>query len=100
MTTTNYTFPCDTVKGLTLNQKREAIKALKASIKETVEYNRQEKLAAKVYKAAKAAERREVAIAKAQAKLQRLLDKANPVGAKAIRSNRKPSACTVTTMTA
>jgi len=100
MTTTNYTFPCDTVKGLTLNQKREAIKALKASIKETMEYQRQEKLAIKVYRAAKAAERREVAIAKAQAKLQRLLDKANPVGAKAIQANRKPSACTVTTMTA
>jgi hypothetical protein len=95
MTTTNYTFPCDTVKGLTLNQKREAIKALKASIKETVEYNRQEKLATKVYKAAKAAERREVAIAKAQAKLDRLLAKTNPVGAKALKANRKPSPVTV-----
>ena len=52
MTTTNYTFPWDTVKGMTLNQKRESIKALKASIKETVEYNRQEKLAIKVYRAA------------------------------------------------
>ena len=100
MTTTNYTFPCDTVKGLTLTQKRQAVAALKASIKETMEYQRQEKLAAKVYRAAKAAERREVAIAKAQAKLDRLLDKANPVGAKAIQANRKPSACTVTTMTA
>jgi hypothetical protein len=100
MTTTNYTFPCDTVKGLTLNQKREAIKALKASIKETVEYNRQEKLAAKVYKAAKAAERREVAIAKAQAKLDRLLAKTNPVGAKALKANRKPSAVVVTSMAA
>jgi hypothetical protein len=100
MTTTNYTFPCDTVKGLTLNQKREAIKALKASIKETVEYNRQEKLATKVYKAAKAAERREVAIAKAQAKLDRLLAKTNPVGAKALKANRKPSAVVVTSMAA
>ena len=100
MTTTNYTFPCDTVKGLTLNQKREAIKALKASIKETVEYNRQEKLAAKVYKAAKAAERREVAIAKAQAKLDRLLAKTSPVGAKALKANRKPSAVVVTSMAA
>jgi len=52
MTTTNYTFPCDTVNGLTLTQKRAAIAALKASIKETMEYQRQEKLAAKVYKAA------------------------------------------------
>ena len=100
MTTTNYTFPCDTVNGLTLNQKREAVKALKAAIAESVAYHRQEKLATKVYKAAKAAERREAAIAKAQAKLQRLLDKANPVGAKAIQANRKPSACTVSTMVA
>jgi len=100
MTTTNYTFPCASVNGLTLNQQRAAVKALKAAIAETVAYHRQEKLAAKVYKAAKAAERREVAIAKAQAKLQRLLDKANPVGAKAIKANRKPSACTVTQLSA
>jgi len=97
MTTTNYTFPCDTVNGLTLTQKRAAIAALKASIKETLEYNRQEKLAAKVYKAAKAAERRDVAIAKAQERLQKLLDKKNPVGSKAIKANRKASACTTTT---
>ena len=100
MTTTNYTFPCATVNGLTLNQQRQAVKALKAAIAESVAYRRQEKLATKVYKAAKAAERREAAIAKAQAKLQRLLDKANPVGAKAIQANRKPSACTVSTMVA
>ena len=100
MTTTNYTFPCDTVNGLTLNQQRQAVKALKAAIAESVAYRRQEKLATKVYKAAKAAERREAAIAKAQAKLQKLLDKANPVGAKAIQANRKPSACTVTTLAA
>ena len=100
MTTTNYTFPCDTVNGLTLNQKREAVKALKAAIAESVAYRRQEKEAAKIYKARKATERREAAIAKAQAKLQRLLDKANPVGAKAIQANRKPSACTVSTMVA
>ena len=99
-TRTNYTFPCATVNGLTLNQKREAVKALKAAIAETVAYRRQEKLATKVYKAAKAAERREAAIAKAQARLDRLMAKANPVGAKAIQANRKPSACTVSTMVA
>ena len=99
-TRTNYTFPCASVNGLTLNQQRTAVKQLKLAIAETVAYHRQEKLATKVYKAAKAAERREVAIAKAQAKLQRLLDKANPVGAKAIQANRKPSACTVSTITA
>ena len=97
ITTTNYTFPCDTVKGLTLNQKRQAVAALKASIKETMEYQRQEKLAAKVYKAAKAAERREAAIQKAQAKLQRLLDKASPVGTSLAKANRKPSPVTTYT---
>jgi len=100
MTTTNYTFPCASVNGLTLTQKRQAVKALKAAIAESVAYYRQEKLAAKVYKAAKAAERREVAIAKAQAKLDRLMAKSNPVGAKAAKANRKPSAVTVTSMAA
>ena len=95
MTTTNYTFPCDTVNGLTLNQKREAVKALKAAIAESVAYRRQEKEAAKIYKARKATERREAAIAKAQARLDRLMAKANPVGAKAAKANRKPSAVTV-----
>lgn len=100
MTTTNYTFPCATVNGLTLNQQRAAVKALKAAIAESVAYRRQEKLATKVYKAAKAAERREAAIAKAQARLDRLMAKANPVGAKAAKANRKPSAVTVTTLAA
>jgi ABC-type nitrate/sulfonate/bicarbonate transport system substrate-binding protein len=95
MTTTNYTFPCDTVNGLTLNQKREAVKALKAAIAESVAYHRQEKEAAKIYKARKATERREAAITKAQARLDRLMAKANPVGAKAAKANRKPSAVTV-----
>jgi hypothetical protein len=100
MTTTNYTFPCDTVNGLTLTQKREAVKALKAAIKEEATMRRLSKEFAKAEKAKAAEARREVAIAKAQAKLQRLLDKANPVGAKALKANRKPSACTVTTMAA
>ena len=95
MTTTNYTFPCDTVNGLTLNQKREAVKALKLAIAESVAYRRQEKEATKIYKARKATERREAAIAKAQARLDRLMAKANPVGAKAAKANRKPSAVTV-----
>ena len=95
MTTTNYTFPCDTVNGLTLNQKREAVKALKVAIAESVAYRRQEKEATKIYKARKATERREAAIAKAQARLDRLMAKANPVGAKAAKANRKPSAVTV-----
>ena len=82
-TRTNYTFPCATVN------------ALKAAIAESVAYRRQEKEATKIYKARKATERREAAIAKAQARLDRLMAKANPVGAKAAKANRKPSAVTV-----
>ena len=81
---------------MSIKDKRTAIAELKASIKETLAFNRQEKAVAKALKAAKAAERREIAIAKAQAKLQRLLDKTNPVGAKAVKANRKPSAVTIT----
>ena len=95
--TTNYVFPCASVNGLTLSQQRAAVAALKLAIKESVARARQEKQAAKAYKAAKVAERREAAIAKAQERLQKLLDKQNPVGSKAIKANRKASACTTTT---
>ena len=88
------------LKTATLDQKRQALMVIKMSIKEQLEYNRQEKEATKIYRAAKAAERREVAIAKAQAKLDRLLAKTNPVGAKALKANRKPSAVVVTSMAA
>ena len=96
MTTTNYTFPCDSVNGLTINQKRAAIKALKEALKQDLVYSRTVKTEAKIAKAEAAAARREAAIQKAQEKLQRLLDKANPVGAKALKANRKPSAAIVT----
>jgi len=88
MTTTNYTFPCDTVNGLTLTQKREAVKALKASIAESVAIRRESKMLLKVLRAEKAEARRVAAIAKAKAKLDKLMA---PVGAKAIKANKKPS---------
>ena len=88
MTTTNYTFPCDTVNGLTLTQKREAVKALKASIAESVAIRRESKTLLKVVRAEKAEARRVAAIAKAKAKLDKLMA---PVGAKAIKANKKPS---------
>ena len=91
MTTTNYnyTFPCDTVIGLTLTEKREAVKALKASIAATVALRRENKALLKVVRAEKAEARRVAAIAKAKAKLDKLMAPA-PVGAKAIKANRKP----------
>jgi len=96
MTTTNYTFPCDSVNGLTLTQKRAAIKALKEAIKQDLVFNREFRAELKAVKVQKAAARREAAIQKAQEKLQRLLDKANPVGTKALKANRKPSAVIIT----
>ena len=101
--TTNYTFPCASVNGLTLNQKREAIAALRASIKAdrasrsaASAQKRADREAAKLAKAAAAVVKREAAIAKAQARLQKLLDKQNPVGTKARKANQKPGAVKIT----
>jgi len=88
MTTTNYTFPCDTVKGMTLKQKRDAIAALKISIKEDLALRRESKMLLKVLRAEKAEARRVAAIAKAKAKLDKLMA---PVGAKATKANKRPS---------
>jgi hypothetical protein len=53
------------------------------------------KVAEKEQKAFNVAMKRELAISRAQARLQKLLDKASPVGKKAIKANKRPSACTV-----
>ena len=60
-----------------------------------VAQRRANKTAEKEQKALNAAMKRELAISRAQARLQKLLDKASPVGKKAIKANKKPSACTV-----
>ena len=81
----NYTFPCASVNGLTLNQKREAIIALKASIKAEAEFKAVAKIAA-------AEAKRAAAIAKAEARLAKLLSKqVGAVGAKAAKANKRPS---------
>lgn len=90
--TTNYTFPCASVNGLTLAQKRAAIAALRASIKADREQNRDAKQALRVQKAEAREQKRLAAIEKAKAKLQKLLDKQNPVGTAARKANKKPSA--------
>ena len=90
-----FTFACGSIEGLTLNQKRETLTALKKSISMELAGRRALKAAEKEQKAFNAAMKRELAISRAQARLQKLLDKASPVGTKAIKANKKPSACTV-----
>jgi len=87
-----FKFACDSIEGLTLNQKRETLKALKVAIKADAAKAREVKAALKVEKAQSAEFRRQLAIEKAQAKLDKLLSK--PVGSKAIKANRKPSKVT------
>ena len=88
----NYTFPCASVNGLTLNQKRDAVAALKAAIKAEVDMRKAIKADAAIAKAAAAEAKRAAAIAKAEARLAKLLAKSvGPVGAKAVKANRRPS---------
>ena len=82
-----------------LAEARSAAKFFKERVQFLAAQVKQEKLDAKLAKSearrareAKAAARRSAAIEKAQARLQKLLDKqAAPVGAKALKANRKPS---------
>jgi hypothetical protein len=91
-----FTFACDSIEGLTLNQKRETLKALKAAISAEVARKREAKAELKALKAENAEARRQVAIDKARAKLEKLLNKTQPVGRLAIKANKKPSKATVT----
>ena len=103
-TSTNHVFPCASVNGLTLNQKRAALAALRASISESVAYNRAAKVSAKIEKQAVRAAKAQLAeikmterIAKATARLEALQAKAiskavGNVGSKAIKANRRPAA--------
>ena len=85
------------LKGLSTNSKRALIKELKEAIRLEMAFQRDLKVAAKVLKAQNAQLRKEVAIAKARAKLEKLLA---PVGSKAIKANRKPSKAVVVSGTA
>lgn len=96
---TNFVFACHSVNGLTLNQKRETVKALRASIAEEVLLRKHaksvaatEKAEARLAKAEAVAAKRMSAIAKAQARLDKLLSKAvGPVGHKAAKASKRPS---------
>jgi len=79
--------------GSALALKREALKALKAEVAQLAKQYAHERFAIKQDKATKAEARKAAAIAKAKAKLEKLTA---PVGAKALKANRKPSAVVVT----
>jgi hypothetical protein len=93
----NFVFACNSVAGLTLDQKRETIKALRVSIAEEVLQRKhvkslvsEEKAALRVVKAQNAERKREVAIAKAQARLEKLLSaQVGKVGHKAAAASRR-----------
>lgn len=93
-----FRFACDSIEGLTLNQKRETLKALKAAISAEVARKREAKAQLKIEKAKNVEFKRQVAIEKARLKLQKLLDKTQPVGRMAVAANRKPSKGTVTAL--
>lgn len=75
---------------------RTALANAKVSVKELVEAVKAEKAKAIQDKATSKEAKRQEAIRKAQAKLAKLLDKANPVGIKALKAARKPSPVIVT----
>jgi hypothetical protein len=76
-----------------LAEKRAALKTLKAEVAQLAKQYAHERFAIKQDKVVMAAARKEAAIAKAKAKLEKLTA---PVGAKALKANRKPSAVIVT----
>ena len=87
-----FTFACGSVEGLTLAQKRETLVALKASIKQEVETRKALRALSADAKRLAAVAKRDEQIAKAEARLQKLLAKqVGAVGVKALKANRKPS---------
>jgi len=83
----------DTIQNLTVSEKRNLVKSIKLMIKEHVEANRQANFERKQNSAALRAQKKADRIAKLEARLEALR---NPVGAKAIKANKKPSKVTVT----
>lgn len=79
--------------NLSISQKRELITELRAEIMADKAIAKAVKIEAKQAKAAARADKKAARIAALQVKIDALL---NPVGAKAIKANRKPSKVTVT----
>ena len=88
----SYTFPCSSIGGLTYNQMLETIKELKAAVKSERAFRAGLRLAKAEARTATAAAKQATAIQRAEARLAKLLAKqVGPVGAKAIKANRRPS---------
>lgn len=88
----NYQFPCVSPAGLTTAQKREAIRVLREAIQNDMFQKRVEKQS--IARAKERAKESKIAdaIAKVEARLQKLLSKqSKPVGAKAIKASKRPS---------
>ncbi len=83
----------DTIQNLTVAEKRNLVKSIKLMIKEHITANRDANFQRKQNSALLRAQKKQDRIAKLEEKLAALR---NPVGAKAIKLNRKPSK-TVTT---
>jgi tRNA(Phe) wybutosine-synthesizing methylase Tyw3 len=81
------------IDTLTVSQKRALIVELRESIKNDKLLSRQNREIVKANKAAARIDKRNDRIAKLQAKLDALM---NPVGAKAIKANKKAGVVTVT----
>jgi len=84
----------DTIQNLSIREKRALVKSIKEMIKEHIAANREANFQRKQNSALARAEKKAARIAALEAKLEALR---NPVGAKAIKANRKPSKVTVIT---
>lgn len=86
----------DKFSALSLKDQGSMLKTLRAVYAENRANTKAARQAALLDKAALKAERQAAAIAKAQARLQKLLEKqAKPVGAKAVKANKRPSKAVV-----
>ncbi len=83
----------DTIQNLSIREKRALVKSIKEMIKEHIAANREANFQRKQNSALARAEKKAARIAALEAKLEALR---NPVGAKAIKANKKPSKVTVT----
>jgi hypothetical protein len=92
----NFVFSCSSVNGLTLNEKREAIKALRASVAAELVNRKFHKAHEAEVKAIAAQARIDAAIAKAQAKLEKALARTVKAPAQKKRAARKAGPVTVT----
>lgn len=74
-----------------LKIQKNVIAGIRAALKQEKEFNRSAKIAAKQQLAGIRAERKAARVAKLEAQLQKLKEKQNPVGAKAIKAAKRPS---------